>query len=97
MSDNDLILYTTDDGEAQFSLREMGGTIWLTQLEMAELFQGTKQNISLHIKNILEESELSERATVKGYLTVQNEGKRELEALEELEKVLKTKQGKDTT
>ncbi len=55
---NDLILYTTDDGQSQFVLRELGGQLWLTQLEIAELYQTTKQNISKHIKAILDEGEL---------------------------------------
>ena len=78
MAENDLILYTTEDGETQFTLRELEGQVWLTQLELAELFQNTKQNISLHVKNILEEGELLEEATVKEYLTVQTEGKRQV-------------------
>lgn len=76
--DNDLILYTTDDGQSQFVLRELGGQVWLTQLEMAELYQTSKQNISLHVQNILEEGELAQNATVKENLTVQNEGGREV-------------------
>ncbi|CAG9294964.1 virulence RhuM family protein [Celerinatantimonas diazotrophica] len=75
---NDLILYTTDDGQSQFVLRELGGQVWLTQLEMAELYQTSKQNISLHVQNILEEGELAQDATVKENLTVQNEGGREV-------------------
>ena len=54
-------------------------TVWLSQVQMAELFQTTKQNISLHIKNIFEEGELQEIATVKDYLTVQTEGKRDVQ------------------
>ncbi|HDZ9159176.1 TPA: virulence RhuM family protein [Vibrio cholerae] len=76
--ENDLILYTTDDGQSQFVLREQGGQVWLTQLEMAELYQTSKQNISLHVQNILEEGELAQDATVKENLTVQNEGGREV-------------------
>ena len=79
MSDNDLILYTTEDGKVQFVLREFGGQIWLTQLEIAELYQTTKQNISLHVKNIFSEGELNSEATVKDYLTVQSEGGREVQ------------------
>lgn len=78
MAENDLILYTTDDGEAQLTLRELGGQVWLTQLEMAELYQTSKQNISLHIQNILDEGELAPEATVKEDLTVQNEGQRKV-------------------
>ena len=58
MTDNTLILYTTQDGEAQFVLRELGGQLWLTQLEMAELYQTSKQNISKHIAAVLAEGEL---------------------------------------
>jgi type I restriction enzyme M protein len=53
MSGGELILYTAEDGSAAIQLRAEGGTVWLTQLEMATLFDTTKQNISLHIKNIL--------------------------------------------
>ncbi|WP_397569368.1 virulence RhuM family protein [Schlesneria sp. T3-172] len=73
---SDLILYTSEDGQARFELRVKDGTIWLTQLEIAELFQTTKNNISLHTKSICEEGELTPEATVKDHLTVQSEGKR---------------------
>ena len=53
MASGDLILYSTDDGLAQFTLREMDGQVWLTQLEMAELYQTTKQNIGKHIQAII--------------------------------------------
>jgi hypothetical protein len=75
---NDLILYTTDDGRSQIKLRAKEQTVWLTQLEMAELFDATKQNISLHLKNLFEEGELDPAATVKESLTVQIEGSREV-------------------
>jgi hypothetical protein len=76
---NDLILYTTDDGRSQIKLRAKEQTVWLTQLEMAELFDATKQNISLHLKNLFEEGELDPAATVKESLTVQIEGSREVQ------------------
>ena len=72
----DLILYTTEDGRSQIKLRAQEQTVWLTQLEMAELFDATKQNISLHLKNIFEDGELDPAATVKESLTVQTEGSR---------------------
>lgn len=75
---NELILYTSDDGKAQLHLRVEGNTIWLSQLEIAELFQTTKQNVSLHAKNIFEDGELSTEATVKESLTVQSEGNRKV-------------------
>ena len=74
-----LILYTTDDGKSQIQLRAKDQTVWLTQLEMAELFDATKQNISLHLKNIFEDGELEQGATVKDSLTVQIEGSREVQ------------------
>jgi len=51
-------------------------TVWLTQAQMVELFQSTKQNISLHINNVYKENELDRNSTVKEYLTVQKEGNR---------------------
>ena len=75
----EVILYTTDDGQAQLRLQVEDGTVWLSQAEMAELFKATKQNISLHIRNILAEGELTEAATVKEYLTVQTEGARSVQ------------------
>ncbi len=74
-----LILYTTDDGKSQIQLRADLGTVWLTQLEMAELFDATKQNISLHLKNIFEDGELDAAATIKESLTVQTEGARQVQ------------------
>lgn len=78
MTNSDLILYSTEDGLAHFVLHEMGGQAWLTQLELADLYQTTKQNISLHVQNILAEGELSAEATVKENLTVQTEGSRQV-------------------
>ena len=76
---SELVLYTSDDGRTRLDLRIEGQTVWLTQLEIAELFQTTKQNVSLHAKNIFEDRELSPEATVKESLTVQTEGKREVQ------------------
>jgi len=66
-----LILYTTEGGRSQIKLRADQQTVWLTQLEMADLFDTTKQNISLHLKNLFEDGELDPAATVKESLTVQ--------------------------
>ena len=76
---NDVILYRTDDGESSIELHLDNGTVWLTQQELAELFQTSKQNISKHIKAIFEDGELSEEATVNYKLTVQNEGNRSVQ------------------
>jgi len=78
MTDNhgELILYRTDDGRTEVHLRAAEGTVWLTQAEMAQLFDTTKQNISLHARNIFAEQELSEESVVKHYLTTAADGKR---------------------
>jgi hypothetical protein len=76
---SDLILYTSDDGKTRMNLRVDGQTIWLTQLEIAELFQTTKNNVSIHTKNIFADGELAPEATVKESLTVQTEGDRQVE------------------
>ncbi len=73
-----LILYASEDGHAQVQLRASQGTVWLTQLEMAELSNASKQNISLHLKNVYQDGELDPVATVKESLTVQTEGGREV-------------------
>ena len=75
MASGDLILYSTDDGLAQFTLREMDGQVWLTQLEMAELYQTTKQNIGKHIQAIIADGELAEGAVVNQKFTTAADGK----------------------
>ena len=66
---NDIIFYTTDDGQVKIEVRLENENVWLTQSAMAELFDTTKQNISLHIKNIFEENEQDENSVVKENLT----------------------------
>ncbi|MDY0190324.1 MAG: virulence RhuM family protein [Desulfuromonas sp.] len=73
------LVYQTENGTLKLDVRFEDESVWLTQQLMAELFQTTKQNISLHIQNIYEEGELSPEATVKKYLTVRTEGKREVQ------------------
>ena len=75
----DIIIYQTDDGLTKVDVRVENETVWLSQQQMAELFDTTKQNISLHIKKIFEEEELYENSTVKDFLTVQKEGNRKVE------------------
>jgi len=72
---NDLILYTTEDGRSQIKLRADLGTVWLTQLDMAELFQTSKQNVAKHLKAIFAEQELSADAVVNQRLTTAADGK----------------------
>ena len=74
----ELLLYTTEDGTAKIQLRADGGAVWLSQLEMAELFQTSVPNINIHIKNVLDEGELVEAATIKEDLIVRQEGQREV-------------------
>lgn len=73
-----LILYTSEDGQAQVQLRADRGTVWLTQRQMAELFNVSTDNISLHLKNIYEDSELQLEATTEESSVVQIEGGREV-------------------
>ena len=75
---NDIIIYNTEDGKAKINLQYDDGTVWLSQLEIAELFQTTKQNVSKHVKAIFLEGELEESATVNYKLTVQKEGNRKI-------------------
>ena len=75
---NEIILYQPDD-TLSLDVGVEDESVWLTQVQMAELFQSTKQNVSLHIRNIFKEGELDEIATVKEYLTVQKEGKRNVQ------------------
>jgi hypothetical protein len=72
---SNLILYTTEDGQSQIKLRADLGTVWLTQLEMAELFQTTKQNIAKHLKAIFSEQELEPDSVVNQQLTTAADGK----------------------
>ena len=75
---NEITLYQPDD-TLTLDVRVEDESVWLTQAQMAELFLATKQNVSLHIRNIFKEGELDEKATVKEYLTVQKEGKRDVQ------------------
>jgi hypothetical protein len=77
-SPSEIILFQTEDAQTRIEVRLEGGTVWLTQAQMAELFQTTPQNITLHLKAIYEEMELEEGATCKDYLQVRREGNREV-------------------
>ena len=76
MENSEILIYQSEDGNTKVEVRMEGESVLLTLNQLAELFQTTKQNISLHIKNIYSEAELQEAATVKEYLTVQQEGSR---------------------
>ena len=73
---NKILIYTSDDGQIKIEVRLEDENVWLTQNAMAELFNTTKQNISLHIKNIFEEKELDENSVVKQNLTTALDGKK---------------------
>ncbi|WP_342333103.1 RhuM family protein [Pedobacter sp. FW305-3-2-15-E-R2A2] len=73
-----IIIYQTRDGTTSIEVKLENDTIWLTQAQMQELFNQTKQNISLHINNVFKENELTKSATVKNSLTVQKEGTRSI-------------------
>jgi hypothetical protein len=75
---SEIVFYQAEDGRSRIQVRLEGETVWITQVLMAELYQTTKQNISLHIQNIFEEGEADPAATVKQYLTVQTEGSRQV-------------------
>lgn len=74
----EVVLYTTDDGLAHVQLRAVDGSAWVTQAQLAELFQTTTQAITQHITAIYTEGELSEAATCNDYLQVRREGGREV-------------------
>ena len=73
-----IVLYQTEDGRTRIQCRFEDETIWLTQAQIAELFQTTPQNVTLHLKAIFEEGELDEAAICKDYLQVRSEGGREV-------------------
>ena len=73
---NKILIYTSDDGQVKIEVRLEDENVWLTQNAMAELFNTTKQNISLHIKNIFEEKELDKNSVVKENLTTASDGKK---------------------
>jgi len=73
---SELLFYTTDDGNSKIEVRLENETVWLSQKQMVELFQTTKQNVSLHINNVFKEGELQENSVVKEYLTTASDGKK---------------------
>ncbi len=76
---SEFLLYQTEDGHARVHVRLDGDTVWLTQATLAELYQTTPQNITLHINAIYDEGELDETATCKDYLQVRQEGTRRVQ------------------
>jgi len=75
LSTGEIILYQTEDGLTKVNLRAIDGTVWLTQLEIAQLFDTSKQNVSLHLQNVFDQYELSKHSVVKESLTTAADGK----------------------
>ena len=73
---NNIVIYQLENGKTKIDVKLEDETVWLSQQQMADLYDTTKQNISLHIKNIFDEEELNENSTVKEFLTAQKEGNR---------------------
>ena len=78
-SKGSVVIYKSPEGDTKLDVRLEEETVWLSQVQLVELFKTSKQNVSLHINNIFKEKELERFSTVKEYLTVQREGKREVE------------------
>jgi hypothetical protein len=74
----EVVLYQTEDGEVKLEVRLQDETVWLTQQLIAELFQTTVPNISMHIRNIYEEGKLTPEANIKKFLTVRCDGNRDV-------------------
>ena len=79
MNNSQIIIYQTENGQTKIDVKLENETVWLTQKLMAELFQTTPQNITIHLKNIFEEGELQEDVTCKDFLQVRQEGNRIVE------------------
>ena len=73
-----IIIYQSEDGKTQLDVKLEGETVWLTQAQMVELFQSSKANVSEHIKHIFEDGELDQKATVRDFRTVRQEGNRQV-------------------
>jgi hypothetical protein len=85
---NDLILYTTEDGRSQVKLRAKGQTVWLTQREMAQLFDVSTDNVGLHLKNIFLDGELEEKSVTEDSSVTAADGKNYLTKLYQLDAIL---------
>lgn len=78
MPEQQILLYQTKEGDVSFEVRLGDDSVWLTQNEMAQLFETTQKNITMHLKNVYAHEELSEMATSKNFLLVRSEGKRQV-------------------
>lgn len=78
---SEIIIYQTNDGKNKIDVKLEGETVWLTQVQLVELYQSSKSNVSEHIKHIYEEGELEKNSTVRNFRTVQ---KKEIEKFPEM-------------
>ena len=88
MEEKNIIIYNTQDGKTSVSLLTKDGTVWMNQNQLAELFDTSVPNISMHISNILEENELQEKSVIKDYLTTATDGKKYSVTFYSLEMIL---------
>lgn len=82
MEENQIVIYQTEDGQTRIDVRLENDTVWLTQAQMAALFDKTPQNITMHIRNAYNEGELDKSTTCKEYLQVQTEGRRTVKRIQ---------------
>jgi hypothetical protein len=75
MKSSQIIIYNTDDGKASVSLLSKDGSVWMNQNQLAELFDTSVPNISMHITNILKDKELSQNSVIKDFLITASDGK----------------------
>ncbi|MFJ1490480.1 DNA-binding protein [Capnocytophaga canis] len=75
MEEQNIIIYKTQDGKVRLSLYARDGSVWMNQNQIAELFDTSVPNISMHISNILNDNELDVNSVVKNYLTTATDGK----------------------
>ena len=75
---NDIIIYQSEDGDTRIDVRFTGETVWLSQQQMAELYQSSRTNVVEHIKHIYEEGELDEQSTCRKFRQVRQEGSRQV-------------------
>lgn len=88
MPEEEIIIYTSKDGKTEIALKKLSDKVWLSQSGIAELFGTSVANISMHVKNILEDKELSESSVVKDYLTTASDGKNYNISIYSLEMIL---------
>ena len=77
-SDNQIIIYQGEDGETRIEVKFTGETVWLSQQQMADLYQTSRSNVVEHIKHIYEDGELTENSTCRNFRQVRQEGNRQV-------------------